>query len=347
MTRLEMPMEVHEPSKDPILVTSGLKKVYTRNRQALVALDSTELTIYRGEVLGVVGESGCGKTTLGRCVIRAIEPTAGQVRFSPLGVPAVDLLSLDKKTLKEYRKYIQMIFQDPYSSLDPRMTVFNIISEPLIAQYRYTRTELEEKVAEIIRLTGLNPEFMHRYPHAFSGGQRQRIGIARALVTRPQFVICDEAVSALDVSIQAQIINLLRDLQEQLGLSYMFISHSLSVVEHLSTRVCVMYLGRVVELADTADLFENPLHPYTEALLSAHPQPDPDYPSRRIILQGEVPNPLNPPGGCPFHPRCRYAVPRCGTEVPVLRDITKGHQAACHLAEELRLEGVKTERTAG
>ncbi|NLW20539.1 MAG: ATP-binding cassette domain-containing protein [Clostridiales bacterium] len=335
-----------ETGQEPILVTKGLRKVYTRHRQSLVALDSTDLTIYRGEVLGVVGESGCGKTTLGRCVIRAIEPTQGQVHFSPQGVPGVDLLALDKKTLKEYRRHIQMIFQDPYSSLDPRMTVYNIIAEPLIAQYRYTRPQLEEKVAEIIRLTGLNPEFMHRYPHAFSGGQRQRIGIARALVTRPQFVICDEAVSALDVSVQAQIINLLRDLQEQLGLSYMFISHSLSVVEHLSTRVCVMYLGRIVELADTADLFRTPLHPYTEALLSAHPQPDPDYPSRRIILQGEVPNPLNPPGGCPFHPRCRYAVPRCATEVPPLRHITDRHQAACHLAEDLRLEGVRTERTA-
>lgn len=333
--------------KDPILVTKNLSKTYIRSKQALVALDSTSITINRGEVLGVVGESGCGKTTLGRCVIRAIEPSTGEVWFYPKGSEGVDLLSLDKKKLKQQRRHIQMIFQDPYSSLDPRMTVFNIIAEPLYAQYQMTRNELEEKVEEIVRLTGLNPEFMHRYPHAFSGGQRQRVGIARALVTRPQFVICDEAVSALDVSVQAQIINLLRDLQEQLGLSYLFISHSLSVVEHLSTRVAVMYLGRIVELAATQDLFVNPRHPYTEALLSAHPQPDPDYPSRRIILQGEVPNPLSPPGGCPFHPRCRYAVALCESMVPPLTGFSDGRQVACHRAEELSLSGIAKERAAG
>ncbi len=281
----------------------------------------------QGETIGIVGESGCGKTTLGRCVVRGIEATSGQVLFhTEEGV--IDFLKATKAQMKKYRKDIQMIFQDPYASLDPRMTVFDIISEPLRYNTAMSRREIEQAVDRIAGQVGLNKAYLRRYPHAFSGGQRQRIGIARSLILQPKVIVCDEAVSALDVSIQAQIINLLEDLQKEYNLTYLFISHALSVVRHISDRVMVMYLGRVVEFGKTEELFAGPLHPYTRALLSAAPQPDPDVRVERIILEGEVPNPASPPSGCHFHPRCAYATERCRKDAPPLEE-REGRMVAC------------------
>lgn len=321
---------------EPILEVRNLTKAYGPVR----ALADVSLTVRRGETLGVVGESGCGKTTLGRCVVRGVEASAGEVVYHPENGKAYDFLRLNKKELRARRKDLQMIFQDPYSSLDPRMTVFDIIAEPLRASYRLERSELERRVFEVAEWTGLNTQYLRRYPHAFSGGQRQRIGIARALIALPKLIVCDEAVSALDVSIQAQIINLLKDLQDRLRLSYIFISHALSVVEYISDRVAVMYLGQIVELANTEALFARPRHPYTEALLSAAPKPDPDAQTDRIILQGEVPNPAHPPEGCAFHPRCRFARPICMRTTPPLQMIADDHACACHFAQELTLQGI-------
>ena len=321
---------------EPILEVRNLTKAFGPVR----ALSNVSFSVAQGETLGVVGESGCGKTTLGRAIVRGIEATAGEVFYSPADGEPYDFLKLKKKELKARRKDLQMIFQDPYSSLDPRMTVFDIIAEPLRANYRLERAELERRVFEMADWTGLNTQYLRRYPHAFSGGQRQRIGIARALVSLPRLIVCDEAVSALDVSIQAQIINLLKDLQERLNLSYIFISHALSVVEYISDRIAVMYLGKIIELADTRSLFKGPLHPYTEALLSAAPKPDPDARIDRIILQGEVPNPARPPLGCAFHPRCRFAKEVCTHTAPPLQDIAAGHACACHFAGQLALQGV-------
>ncbi|MFN8634068.1 MAG: oligopeptide/dipeptide ABC transporter ATP-binding protein [Chloroflexota bacterium] len=307
------------------------------------AVDGVSFTIRERETLALVGESGCGKTTTGRCVVRAIEPSSGAVRFKAKGGQWVDLLAQKGDELRQLRREIQMIFQDPYSSLDPRMTLLQIVGEPLAA-FGIRGRELEERVAHLLSLVGLRPQYMRRYPHAFSGGQRQRIGIARALALQPKLIVADEPVSALDVSIQAQVLNLLKQLQSQLGLAYLFISHNLSVVEYIAHRVGVMYVGQLVELADTKELFSRPLHPYTEALMSAVPKPDPRINKVRIVLEGEVADPANPPSGCYFHPRCPYAVDRCKTEQPQFRDLGAPgggqHFVACHRAEELTLRGV-------
>jgi len=303
------------------------------------AVNDVSFTVNEGETIGIVGESGCGKTTLGRCIVRADQPTGGEVIYTAGDGAVMDFLKIDKATMKEYRKEIQMIFQDPYSSLDPRMTVLDIIKEPIKANYPHMpKAEIEKKVMDIAAKVGLNTTYLKRYPHAFSGGQRQRIGIARALVLNPRVIVCDEAVSALDVSIQAQVINLLHDLQKEFGLTYLFISHDLSVVEYISDKVGVMYLGRMVEFAETRELFQRPMHPYTESLLSAVPVADPEIQIERIPLEGEIPNPANPPSGCHFHTRCRYCQQRCMEEIPQLQDYD-GHLVACHRAEELQLRG--------
>lgn len=304
------------------------------------AVDDVNLFIYEGETLGLVGESGCGKTTLGRCILRGLTPTEGQILFNYDDKEIVDLASVDKKQLRAIRKYMQMIFQDPYSSLDPRMTVLDIISEPLTGNKLAKGEDLEERVKELVKVVGLEIEHLKRYPHAFSGGQRQRIGIARALALNPKLIVADEAVSALDVSVQAQILNLLQDLQEEFHLTYLFIAHDLSVIEHISDRVAVMYVGKISELAETEELFTHPKHPYTEALLSAVPNPDPDVNMERIFLHGEVPNPANPPSGCYFHPRCMYAEDICKTEEPQWKEVEPLHYAACHFARKLDLKGV-------
>jgi peptide/nickel transport system ATP-binding protein len=307
------------------------------------AVDGVSFSVCCGETLGLVGESGCGKTTIGRCLMRAYEPTGGTMMYQNERGETVDLAQLPERQLKPYRRELRMIFQDPYSSLNPRMTVLDIVAEPLRVHHMAKGKDLEDRVAALLKRVGLRPEYMRRYPHAFSGGQRQRIGIARALALSPRIVICDEAVSALDVSVQAQILNILQDLQAELNLTYLFISHDLSVVEYVADRVAVMYVGMLVEVAPTERLFNAPRHPYTEALLSAVPKPDPRLRSRRIVLEGEVADPANPPSGCYFHPRCRYAQARCAAERPELRDLGQGQQVACHFAEELSLSGVRTD----
>lgn len=327
-----------------ILEVKNIHKRFQSKKVCVKAVTDVSFDVEKGQTIGVVGESGCGKTTLGRCIVRAIEASEGQVIYHSPDGEDYDFLQVDKKTMKKIRKDIQMIFQDPYSSLDPRMTVIDIIKEPLLANYpKMDKKEMEEKVIEVARQVGLNTTYLKRYPHAFSGGQRQRIGIARALVLEPKVIVCDEAVSALDVSIQAQVINLLRDLQKKMDLTYIFISHDLSVVEHISDKVAVMYLGQLVEYADTRDLFEKPMHPYTEALLSAVPLADPSKQRERIPLEGEIPNPANPPSGCYFHERCRYCTQRCVDERPLSREIAPGRTVACHRAEELNLGGFSYE----
>ncbi len=308
------------------------------------AVSDVSLSVHEGETIGIVGESGCGKTTLGRCIVRAYEPSEGSVMYTASDGSTFDFLKIDRQTMKKYRKEIQMIFQDPYSSLDPRMTVLDIIKEPIQANYpRMPKAEMEKKVMEIAARVGLNTTYLKRYPHAFSGGQRQRIGIARALVLNPRVIVCDEAVSALDVSIQAQVINLLHDLQQEFGLTYLFISHDLSVVEYISDRVGVMYLGKLVELAPTKILFSHPMHPYTESLLSAVPVADPTVVNERIPLEGEIPNPANPPSGCYFHTRCRFCTQKCRQEAPAYQELEPEHYVACHRTEELKLRGFSYE----
>ena len=287
----------------------------------------------------MVGESGCGKTTLGRCILRAIEPTEGSILFR-LNGDMIDITKLDRESLRATRRYTQMIFQDPYSSLDSRMTVLDIVGEPLLVNNLATGRKMEERVKDLVKVVGLNVKHLKRYPHAFSGGQRQRIGIARALASNPKFIVADEPVSALDVSVQAQTLNLLQDLQARFKLTYLFISHDLSVIEHISDRVAIMYVGKVVELAKTEEFFLNPLHPYSEALLSALPKPDPRLRMKRIILSGEVANPVNPPSGCYFHPRCKYAEEICKKEEPEWKEVNPDHFVACHLAKKLSLKGV-------
>lgn len=306
------------------------------------AVDNVSFFIRKGETLGLVGESGCGKTTVGRCIMRVYEPSGGQILYRRKDGNIVELTTLDNRSLKPFRQEIRLVFQDPFSSLNPRMPIRQIIGEPLIINRLAAGKELEERIATLLERVGLRPEYMRRYPHAFSGGQRQRVGIAHALATNPRLVVADEAVSALDVSVQAQILNLLQDLQKEFDLTFLFIAHDLSVIEHVCDRVAVMYAGRLVEMADTEELYIAPKHPYTEALLSAVPKPDPllRNQDQRIILQGSVPDPANAPGGCYFHPRCRYAKERCRVEEPPLRDIGNGHYAACHFAEQLNLQGV-------
>jgi peptide/nickel transport system ATP-binding protein len=305
------------------------------------AVDDVSFAIGEGETLGLVGESGCGKTTTSRCVLRAMVPTAGEVRFRTRDGRVVDLAPLSRRELRPLRPEMQMIFQDPFASLNPRMTLFDNVGEPLLVNGLRQRRARTERVAELLRLVGLRPEFMHRFPHAFSGGQRQRIGIARALATEPRLVVADEPVSALDVSVQAQVLNLLLELQERLHLTYLFVAHDLSVVKHISDRVAVMYVGQIVEMAPTTAIFAQPRHPYTAALMRAVPVPDPRVPSGDVALAGEVANPASPPTGCYFHPRCPFAVDRCRTERPTLRALAPGHWVRCHLAEELSLEGVR------
>ena len=329
-----------------LLEVKNLKKYFplrhgflSRNAGTVKAVDGINLHILQGETLGLVGESGSGKTTASRTILRAFNPTDGEIIFHLQDGPAMDIAKLDSRELRAFRRHAQMIFQDPYSSLNPRMTVRDIIAEPLVAGGVAKGDEVDERVREIARRCQLSLEHLRRYPHAFSGGQRQRIGIARALAVQPQFVVCDEPVSALDVSIQAQILNLLMDLQKEFGLTYLFVAHDLSVVEHVSNRVAVMYLGRLVEVAPTEELFYQPMHPYTEALMSAIPALDPDEVMQPVLLKGEIPSPANPPTGCPFHPRCPYVQEVCKHDMPELKEYRSGHFAACHFADQLSLKG--------
>ena len=336
-----------------LLQVNGLKKFFPIQKGLLrrtvgnvKAVDDISFFVREGETLGLVGESGCGKSTAGRSIIRLYEPTAGQVFFKSrlLGTDGnpktVNLLDLKPDEMKAVRREISMVFQDPINSLNPRMTVSDIVAEPMVIHGLYTGRETEELIIRLLERVGLRPDHLRRYPHEFSGGQRQRIGIARALSLNPSLVICDEPVSALDVSIQAQTLNLLQDLQQDFNLSYIFVAHDLSVVQHISDRVAVMYVGKVAEIANAEELYSNPMHPYTEALLSAVPKPDPLYKSDRILMQGDVADPSNPPSGCYFHPRCKYVQDVCKQKTPDFRELKPDHFVACHRAEELTLDGI-------
>ncbi|HEY63079.1 MAG TPA: ATP-binding cassette domain-containing protein [Caldilineae bacterium] len=336
-----------ESKNDIILEVKDLKMYFPIHRGLLrrvvgyiKAVDGVSFFVRKEEVLGLVGESGCGKTTTGRTILRLYDPTGGEIWFRKQDGEWVDVAKLDQKEMKPLRREMRMVFQDPFSSLNPRLTVKDIIGEPLIIHGVAKGKEVEERVAELMRAVGLDPAYMRRYPHEFSGGQRQRIGLARTLSLNPRLIIADEPVSALDVSIQAQVLNLLEELKEKLGLTMIFIAHDLSVVEHISDRIAVMYVGKIVELGDTEEVLRHPLHPYTEALISAVPPADPDIRLKRIILPGDVPSPANPPSGCVFHPRCRYAIDRCGVEEPDLAEVEPDRFVSCHRAEELSLQGI-------
>ena len=332
-----------ERNGDRLLEINNLRK-YFPIKQGLLrreignirAVDDVSFYINEGETLGLVGESGCGKTTTARCILRAIDPTSGEILFRSEEGGTVDVAAAPRAQLRSLRQEMQMIFQDPFSSLNPRMTLMDIVGEPLVIT-GVAKSEREDRVAELLSMVGLRPEFMRRFPHAFSGGQRQRIGIARALALNPRLIVADEPVSALDVSVQAQVLNLMMDLQSELGLTYLFVAHDLSVVKHISDRIAVMYVGKLVEMAPTDALFDSPKHPYTAALLSSVPEPDPRVRRDRVVLQGEVANPANPPTGCYFNPRCEYATDICRSEPPQLREIAPNHYASCHRAEELSL----------
>lgn len=330
--------------EDMVLEVRNLKKYYPvtrgflkRNVGVVRAVDDVSFAIRQGETVSLVGESGCGKTTTSRCVVRAVEPTGGEILFRRSTGDVVDLAGMSQTELRPLRRDFQMVFQDPFSSLNPRMSIYDIISEPLRANNIGTRREREDRVADLLQRVGLRAEYMERYPHAFSGGQRQRIGIARALAARPRLIVADEPVSALDVSVQAQVLNLMMDLQDEMGLTYLFVSHDLSVVNQISTRVLVMYVGRVAEIGPPMELFKNPKHPYTAALINSLPKPDPLQRQERVIPEGEVANPANPPSGCYFHPRCPFAVDHCREVAPLLEEIEPGRFVSCHRARELDL----------
>jgi len=331
-----------------LLEVKNLKKYFPITRGVfrrvvgyVKAVDRVDLFIRQGKTLGLVGESGCGKTTLGRSILRLIEPTDGEVWFKTGKGKKLDITKLEDREIKSLRREMRMIFQDPYGSLNPRMTVMDIVGEPLIIHKVAQGKEIEDRVRTLLKIVGLNPRYMRRYPHEFSGGQRQRIGIARALALNPRLVIADEPVSALDVSVQAQVINLLEDLQVQFNLTYLFIAHDLSVVYHISNRIAVMYVGKIMEVGEAEEVYQGPRHPYTEALISAVPVIDPDVKPERILLQGDVPNPANAPSGCTFHPRCRYAKKICSQEEPPLEDIGDEHYVACHFADDFSLKGIR------
>lgn len=332
-------------NKKPLLQVQNLKKhfpivkgFFNKVVGHVKAVDGVSFDLYEGECLGLVGESGSGKTTVGRTILRALNPTAGNVLFQVEG-KEIDIARASDDVLKQLRRHMQMIFQDPYASLNPRMTVLDLVGEPLLVNGMTDRKAREKQVQDLLVQVGLKPHFLRRYPHAFSGGQRQRIGIARALALHPRLVVCDEPVSALDVSVQAQVLNLLQTLQAELGLTYLFVAHDLSVVRHICDRVAVMYVGKIVELAPVDSLYEKPLHPYSEALLSAVPVPNPKRKKKRVLLSGEVADPSNAPSGCAFHPRCAYAEDRCRQEVPELLEIEPGHFSRCHFAKTLELQG--------